>query len=149
MSSIVDVNTNLVDFPCLPTMPTMKVGDCMANRQIKQTEIVRFFADRLRSIRQSRGMTQRELANRANITLSYISKLEAAGAAPGIDLVERLANALETDVAALLPSIQQASASQAELKRLFDATVKNAGNETLVMLHSFLVRLADSPSSKR
>jgi transcriptional regulator with XRE-family HTH domain len=125
------------------------VGYCMANRPIKQSEIVRFFAERLRNLRQSRGMTQRELADRAHITLSYISKLEAAGAAPGIDLLERLAGALETEVAAFLPAIQQPSVTQAELKRLFDLTLRNAGDETLVMLHLFLIRLADSPSTKR
>jgi len=94
-------------------------------------------------------MTQRDLAERANITLTYISKLESAGTAPGIDLVERLANALETDVVALLPPKPDAAVTEAELKHLLDATVKKAGPETLLMLQMFLVRLADSPSAKR
>lgn len=148
-STLIEVNTIFADCARHPALPTMKVGCCMMKRAVKQAEIVRFFADRLRSLRQSRGMTQRDLADRANITLTYISKLESAGTAPGIDLVERLARALETDVVALLPSKADASVTETELKRLFDATVKKAGHETLLMLQLFLVRLADSSSAKR
>jgi DNA-binding XRE family transcriptional regulator len=48
--------------------------------QIVHDEIVRLFAGRLRSIRLSRGMTQTELADKAGVTATYISKLESVGA---------------------------------------------------------------------
>ena len=63
-------------------------------RRIRHAEIVELFAARLREVRHSRGMTQAELARQAHVTVSYIGRLESAGAAPGIDLVERLAKAL-------------------------------------------------------
>jgi transcriptional regulator with XRE-family HTH domain len=121
----------------------------MANRPIKQPEIVRLFAERLRNLRLSRGMTQRDLADRASVAITYISKLEAAGTSPGIDLVERLADALDTDVVSLLPSKVESEITEAELKRLFDGIIKKAGKETHLMLQLFLERLADSPSAKR
>ena len=49
-------------------------------------------------------MTQAELARVAEVTATYISRLESAGAAPGIDLVARLATALGSTVTELLPT---------------------------------------------
>ena len=61
------------------------------SQQIEHAEIVQRFASRLREVRSSRGLTQAELARAAQVTASYIWRLESAGAAPGIDLVSRLA----------------------------------------------------------
>src|SRR5438552_16553710 len=73
------------------------------NTPIQHDEIVHRFAQRLRELRRSRGMTQKELAERANLTETYLSRLESAGSTPGIDLVARLADALGTTVHDLLP----------------------------------------------
>lgn len=70
---------------------------------ITQPPVVHRFAARLRELRQQRGLTQQELAERADLTATYLSRLESAGAAPGIDLVDRLATALGTTVHDLLP----------------------------------------------
>jgi len=76
----------------------------MARRKvpIRQSELVHRFAERLREARQSRGMTQADLSRLAHVTVSYVSRLESAKIAPGIDMVERLAAALATDVSDLL-----------------------------------------------
>src|SRR6059058_3115450 len=79
----------------------------MAKRRkarVEQDEAVRLFAARLREVRGGRGMTQAELSRRANVTTSYIWRLESGGAAPGIDLVARLARALGTTTHDLLPA---------------------------------------------
>jgi transcriptional regulator with XRE-family HTH domain len=70
---------------------------------ITQPPVVHRFAARLRELRQQRGLTQQELAERADLTATYLSRLESAGAAPGIDLVDRLATALGTTIHDLLP----------------------------------------------
>jgi transcriptional regulator with XRE-family HTH domain len=70
---------------------------------ISHTGVVQRFSARLRELRLARGMTQVELAGRASVTPNYVGKLENAGAAPGIDLVERLATALGASVTDLLP----------------------------------------------
>ena len=44
-------------------------------------------------MRRDRGMTQAELARRAAVSESYVRRLESAGAAPGIDMLDRLAAA--------------------------------------------------------
>src|SRR5262245_53124217 len=81
-------------------------GCPMAKRRkarIEQDEVVRLFASRLREVRSSRGLTQAELSRRAQVTASYIWRLESGGAAPGIDLVARLARALGTTTHDLMP----------------------------------------------
>lgn len=72
-------------------------------RQIRHADIVQLFAERLRELRHSRGLTQAELARTAKVATSYVGRLESADAAPGIDLVGRLAGALGTTVHELLP----------------------------------------------
>lgn len=70
---------------------------------IRQSDLVKRFAKRLRELRQSRGMTQADLSKSGDITASYLSRLEAGKVAPGIDMVERLAQVLGTTPADLLP----------------------------------------------
>ena len=71
--------------------------------KIEHEEVVERFAKRLRELRVGHGMTQAELAERAGVTATYVSKLESAGAAPGIDLVAKLATAIGVGIAELLP----------------------------------------------
>lgn len=97
-------------------------------------------------------MTQRELADRAHVTFSYISRLEAGGAAPGIDLLDRLAKALRVGILELLSSAEVGEDTETyrlRVKGAFDAVVKRAGPETLAMLDVFLARLGEAPAVNR
>src|SRR4051794_29146148 len=71
--------------------------------EIDHDEIVRRFAQQLRSVRTSCGMSQADLASKAEITPTYVSRLESAKVAPGIDLVAKLAGALGVTPGDLLP----------------------------------------------
>src|SRR3954447_13946456 len=97
---------------------------------IRQPAVVTAFAERLRQGRRSRGMTQRDLARAAHLTESYISRLENATIAPGIDLVARLARALGSPIGELLPlnaAPEDASRAVAteQAKHLFDAVLRS------------------------
>lgn len=97
-------------------------------------------------------MTQAELARLAHVTVSYIGRLEAGGAAPGIDLVDGLAKALATTVADLLPttaSPDTAAALREQARRLFEALDMAADRETLLMLCPLLARLNESMNRTR
>jgi len=52
------------------------------------------FADNLRRIRAEKGISQEELAHRANIDRTYVSYLENQKYAVSIDIVARLAKGL-------------------------------------------------------
>ena len=55
--------------------------------KIEHKEVVERLARQLRELRVERGMTAAELTQRAEVTTTYVSKLESSGVAPGIDLV--------------------------------------------------------------
>lgn len=51
--------------------------------------------------RRRAGLTQAELAQRAEISTHMVAKLESGAASPSFNSLERLANALQVDVAEL------------------------------------------------
>jgi len=65
-------------------------------------DIREVLAVNLRKVRQARGLSQEELAHRAEIDRTYISALERSVYAVGIDVVDRLARALGVEAADLL-----------------------------------------------
>jgi len=121
-------------------------------RRIEQDEAVRLFAARLREVRRSRGMTQAELSRRANVTPSYVWRLESGGAAPGIDLVARLARALGTTSHDLLPEAappDTLALLRDQARGLFGVLLAGADRETLLMLNPLLARLAEASGRSR
>lgn len=60
------------------------------------------FAKNLRAARRQKGLSQEELAHRADLDRTYISSLERNVYNPTIDVVARLADALEIEPASLL-----------------------------------------------
>ncbi|HYV36074.1 MAG TPA: helix-turn-helix transcriptional regulator [Gemmataceae bacterium] len=121
-------------------------------RGIRQAAIVQVFAERLRGLRTSRSMTQRELADQADVTLSYVSRLEAGGAAPGIDLLERLAKALQVGLNELLPAPPAAEPVEAHRQQVragLEAVLAKSGRDTLTMLNTLFKALVESSATNR
>lgn len=65
-------------------------------------EIREAFAKNLRLARQNEGLSQEELAHRAQIDRTYVSSLERGIYSPTIDVVEKLASSLGMSAADLL-----------------------------------------------
>lgn len=59
-------------------------------------------ARNMRQLRQSKDLSQEELAARAEITSNYVSSLEREEYAASIDVLERIALALDVEPTALL-----------------------------------------------
>jgi transcriptional regulator with XRE-family HTH domain len=121
----------------------------MAKRKktrIAHAEVVRRFADRLRELRHSRGMTQAELARVAQVSAVYVGRLEGGRAAPGIDLVDRLARALGTSLPELLPTApppETLAVLKEQARTLLDGLFRTTDKETFLLLNPFLRLLAD------
>lgn len=116
-------------------------------RPVKHAPIVNRFAARLREVRVSRGMTQFELARHADVTSSYITRLETARTAPGIDLIDRLAGALGCSAADLLPGEAAADGSEVlrgQIRRLSDDVLRDGDAETLQLTAMLLARIVAS-----
>jgi transcriptional regulator with XRE-family HTH domain len=59
---------------------------------------------RLRAIRESRSLTQAQLAKKARVPRTYVSRIEHAHLLPGLGVAQRLADALEVGLLDLVPS---------------------------------------------
>jgi transcriptional regulator with XRE-family HTH domain len=118
-----------------------------SKKQIQHDAIVARFGQRLKEIRTSRGMTQLQLAEAAQVTISYITRLESGTSAPGIDLVARFAAALGTEIADLLPTTappDDLAVIRRQAKKLFDSIMQSEDRQTLALLNQFLARLAET-----
>jgi transcriptional regulator with XRE-family HTH domain len=60
------------------------------------------FARNLRAWRQVRGFSQQHLAEQADLSRVYISKVENSAASVSIDAMEKLADVLAIDIVELL-----------------------------------------------
>lgn len=58
----------------------------------------RVLGDRLRHLRAERGLTQEQLADRAGLAREYLSKVESGHRNPSLDIIARLAQALEVSL---------------------------------------------------
>ncbi|GAA5055174.1 MULTISPECIES: helix-turn-helix domain-containing protein [Sphingomonadales] len=65
-------------------------------------DIREVLAGNLKRYRKAAGLSQEELAHRADIDRTYISSLERCVYAAGIDVVDRLARELSVEAADLL-----------------------------------------------
>lgn len=61
-------------------------------------------ARNLRMLRQAQGLSQEELAARADVTSNYISSLEREEYAASVDVIERLSVALDVQPSAFFAS---------------------------------------------
>ncbi len=112
--------------------------------RIARPEVVRQFAERLREVRRSVGLTQRELAERAHLSEGYVARLEAGDTSPGLDLLSRLAAALNVTLTDILPPAPPAAPLDAMRQRartLCEEVASTADRATLALLTSFLARL--------
>ena len=65
-------------------------------------KIEQVFASNLKALRANCGLSQEELAHRANLDRTYISSLERCVYSASIDVVDKLAKVLGTTAADLL-----------------------------------------------
>jgi transcriptional regulator with XRE-family HTH domain len=82
-------------------------------RNTGKSRILDVFSTRLRAARHRQAMTQVALAEAAGLHAIYVARLERGQQNPTLDVVVRLALALEVPVAALVPVTHRARRSRA------------------------------------
>lgn len=65
-------------------------------------ELREVFARNLKALRLAKGLSQEELAHQANIDRTYVSSLERGVYGASVDVMEKVARALDVDAADLL-----------------------------------------------
>ena len=95
--TVIQVSGNEFSVPwdVIPSLSTGKKGD-------RNTEIGKRVGDRVKAFRKQRGLTQAQLADMAQVKRPNISRLEAGKHAPGIMLLERLAESLQVKISDLI-----------------------------------------------
>lgn len=96
-------------------------------------EIKGLFGKRIKELRQNLGLSQEELAERAEISSRYLSRVEMGQQFPSIDTLVKLANALNVELkdffefAHEIPNVR-------ELKETLDGLLKEADEDRLRLL---------------
>lgn len=72
-------------------------------------DLRRTFAANVVKLRAERGLSQEELAHRANINRSYLSDLETGKTYAGLEIMGKIADVLEVEGADLLKKIKPTS----------------------------------------
>lgn len=94
----------------------------------------------LKALRKAKGFTTQELADMVNVSQSYISRFENNRAIPDIDMLERILNALSSDLSTFFSSDLQDV--PIDLIQLID-TVKTLSPEARLKLNEFLRIMKD------
>jgi transcriptional regulator with XRE-family HTH domain len=69
------------------------------------TKFIRQFGENVRNARESLGISQEELAYRADLHRTQISLIERGQRTPRLDTIEQLAKALQIQPSKLIPSL--------------------------------------------
>lgn len=70
---------------------------------MKKDELVKLFAENLRAERARKNFSQENLAEKANISTEYLSRLESEKYNPTILVIAKLALALDVTIDKLIP----------------------------------------------
>ena len=82
------------------------------------TDIKIDLAQRVRTLRQERGLTLRELAQKANISLRFLSSTEAGKANPSLSTLHDLSKALDVSLSSLVRANENATALWQEVEKI-------------------------------
>ncbi len=61
--------------------------------------------EKIKQLRNNEGLTQPELAAKANIEQSYLSKLENDKSSPSFEVIEKISNALHIETMTFIDSL--------------------------------------------
>ncbi|MCR1834265.1 helix-turn-helix domain-containing protein [Oceanobacillus caeni] len=95
---------------------------------------------RLKTLRKAKNLTTQDLANKVNISQSYISRFENGRAIPDIDMLERILHALDTNLSSFFSTDMEDV--PIDLIQLMD-TVKTLSPEARIKLNEFLNLVKD------
>lgn len=73
--------------------------------QLKSMDHLRKLGRQINQIRKIKGITQETLAERSDLTVSYISKIETGTKNPTITVIKRIAQAMGVDIYQLFISL--------------------------------------------
>ncbi len=102
----------------------------VASRQ----DIVTKFGRRVRELRLERALSQAALAERADVTPEYVSRIECGRVGPSMEMVERLARAMSVEPSVLFEFGAGRTGQDPSLVRLLDVARHGTNDQRLLIL---------------
>lgn len=99
------------------------------------SDIKKVTGDRIRNLRNGRGWSQEELADKANVSRSFMGEIERGQASATIESLEKITNALEITLEDLFRNLQ--SPSESKLALVMDK-INKLGAENLKEMIDFM-----------
>ena len=138
-------------------MPLAHVMGCwlMRSKPVRkvQSDAVQVFAERLKSLRKKRGLSQQALSNKASVNLSYLNKLETGQSSPSLDILTSLAAALKVTVGELCDGPRDAreplTAIRAQAREHLEKVLSLGDADSLQMLTTLGSLLANALARNR
>lgn len=96
-------------------------------------DVKALFGMRMKELRKNVGLSQEELAEKAEISSKYISRIEMGQHFPSIDTLVKLADALNVELKDFFEFAHEAE-NPKELKRVIEGMLKEADTDKLKML---------------
>lgn len=96
----------------------------------KVKEIKALFGMRIKELRKNRGLSQEELAEKADVSSKYLSRIEMGQYFPSMDVLIKLADVLNVDIKDLFEFSHKAP-SQRELKETLNSLLKELDEDKL------------------
>ncbi len=120
-------------------------------KNIKHDNIVKIVAERIRDRRKHLGMSQQDLAHKAQVSLTYVGKLERGESSVGIDMLARIASSMDSTVSDLVSEGSKPAsteASKAQLKKQIEKLLSRNDPVSCQSL-SVVVGLMDNALARR
>jgi transcriptional regulator with XRE-family HTH domain len=83
-----------LEFLIPPAAPAEEAGAETAAEKFPNRETVENIGQRIRQLRESRGMTQSQLQSRSKVSRSYLSRIESGQMTPSLGTLEKISEAL-------------------------------------------------------
>ena len=83
-----------LEFLIPPPAPAEEQGAETAQEKFANRETVENIGQRIRQLRESRGMTQSQLQSRSKVSRSYLSRIESGQMTPSLGTLEKISEAL-------------------------------------------------------
>jgi transcriptional regulator with XRE-family HTH domain len=123
-----------------------------SKRRIAHAQIVGVIAQRVKKERLSRGLSQYALANKCQLNLNYISKIERGEIAIGVDTLSRLASGLGIEISILIKTESKVEVRKDDLAQELVSKVRkfaSRGDEAAIRSLLVLVGLSDAELARR
>ena len=94
---------------------------------------------RIRSLRETKGWTQQELGNQADVNYKFLGEIERGQQNPSLNVLVKVASALEVDLPDLLRfehEISDRKQIEARIERILKTMPDTALRQVLLVLHT-------------